>query len=160
MSGALLCRKEACSDLDSVSSEHESCSSSPAVAYSSCGDYRDVEGIHNLRNERHGVQFAYVSAGLCAFCNDCVSACRLHLESEGNRCNHRNHLYACRLPHFHVLGRRSGSGGEDFHAFLDYHLRYFSRIWSLEHDVDAEWLICHFLTFPDFISHSLGTRIH
>ena len=146
---ALVGDEEPRPDLNALGSEHESGRNPSAIEYSTRGKDWNIQGINHLRYKRHCMDIPDMSTGFRAFGHNGCRSEFLHLECVGNGRHNRDDLDSGGLPFLHIGGRGAGSGRHDLHAFLDDHVRHFSGVRSLEHDVDTEWLICQSLAFAD-----------
>ena len=136
--------------------KHECCCKASAICNTTCGDDRNAHCINDLWHQCHRCGRTDVSAALHSFCDNSVCAASLHELCHGNTGNDRNDLYACCLPHFHVLCRISCSSRDDLHTLIHNHLcnRVCFRIH--QHEIYAKRLICNLLYLLNLLSDKLS----
>ena len=75
-----------------------------------------------------------------------------HFSCESYACHNGNNLDSGFRPLSHVLSGITGACGNDLYAFFNNNLGNLVRKRAHEHDVDAEGLVCQFLTLLNFSS--------
>ena len=148
-----LCGNKTGSHLYSLCTQHKSRRNPTAICDSTCRDHRDLYRIHNLWYQRHGSCLTDMSTGLGSLSYHRICAAALHSSCKSYGCNDRDHFYSCSFPCFHVFLRASGTGCYHFDAFFHYDLRNLIGVWTHQHDVYTERLICQFFCFADLLTY-------
>ena len=146
---------EAGSHLDRLCAQHKCRRNAASICDTSSCNHRNRNRINHLRNKCHRRRLADVSAGLHAFCNDCICAAHLHQTCLCNRSDNRNYLNASFLPHAHVFAWNTGAGRYDLDAFFHNYLCHVIRIRAHQHDIDTKRLLCQLSRLADLLADNL-----
>ena len=160
MYGTFLCNQKTCSALHTTGTQHQCCCNSSTVCNTACCKNWNLNCVANLWNKSHGSQFADMSAGFSALCNNCSSTASFHQSCHCCGCNDRNHLNACFYPFLHIFSRVTCSGNNNRNFFCNNKVRYLVSKWAHQHDVDTKWFICHGSYLVDFLAEPVCICIH
>ena len=150
---AFLCGEENGTALDAFRTEHTNRCQTTSVCNTACSDNRNVNRVHNLRQQCHSGGITDMSAGFHAFRNHGICTHALHALGICNRSYHRDNLDAGFLPFLHVLGRRACTGGNHLNSFINHQLCQIIGIRAEQHDVDAKRTVCPGFCNLDFLLH-------
>ena len=141
----LLSRKETCTYLYALSTQHEACADTSAVSYAACGDNRYLNCIDYLGYKAHGCVLTDMSAGFGTLSDNCVSTASLHSLCQCNGGNYGYYLYICILPALHELSGIARTCCYERYALFDDQFCKVFRIGAHQHDVHAERLVANSL---------------
>ena len=152
---AFLCGEENRAALDTLCTQDTGSCQTASIRDTACRNNRNVNRIHNLRQQCHGGGITDMTAGFHAFRNHGIRAHACHALGICHGSHHRNDLDTGCLPFLHVLGGRTCAGGNDLNSFVNDQLCQIIGIGAEQHDVHAKRAVCPGFCNLDFLPYHL-----
>ena len=159
MRDALLAHDETRAHLHSLRAERERRNDAARVRDAARRDDWYIDGIDDLRHERHRRDLADMAARLRTLSDDGVRAGAHEALRKRDGGDDGDDLRADGLELRHVLTRIARARRDDRHLLLEHNLHNLFHIGAHEHDIDAERLLCPALAFLDLRAQELRRHV-